>query len=347
MKRMASLLLAAVMCVTMLIPAFAADSVTQKCVSWNITVNGKATPLESFPKTTETISMFEGIGWDVIHNTKEMTVYHMPANAVIHATKLDDDPLREILIGTLPCYPFEDEGGAYNFGGPETEPWENWVDSFTSEQGEQISSGVDCNGTSAPYYQLIVGVYDNLTRTYHCDNICIVIDNALFLDVKEGDWYYDFVKWGVENHITAGYDNGRFGYADKCTRAQILTFMWNAMGKPEPTAANPFSDVKGAEWFSKAAVWAYENGMVEGGSLDPNAPCTRADTVTYLWKLAGKPSAAAASFSDVKASADYANAVNWAAAQGITAGYADGRFGVSDTCTRAQIMTFLYNDLAK
>ena len=335
------------MCVTMVVPAFAADSVQSKCMSWNVSVNGKVTSIESFPKTTETINMFEGIGWDVTHTTRKMTVYHMPSNAVINAVKLDDDPDMEVFVGTLVCYPFEDEGGAYNFGGPETEPWENWVADSTCKKGQEISVGVDCNGTAAPYYQLIVGVYDNRDGAFHCDNICIVIDNALFSDVKEGDWYYDFVKWGVENQITAGYADGRFGYADKCTRAQILTFMWNAMGKPEPTAANPFSDVKGTEWFSKAAVWAYENGMVEGGRLEPNALCTRADTVTYLWKLAGKPSAAAASFSDVKASADYAKAVNWAAAQGITAGYDDGRFGVSDTCTRAQIMTFLYNDLAK
>ena len=118
------------------------------------------------------------------------------------------------------------------------------------------------------------------------------------------------------------------------------------MGEPAPAgSANPFSDVKAEDYFYKAALWAREKGLVSGGKFDPDTPCTRASTVTYLWKLAGSPAAQGGGFSDVPASASYAKAVAWAVEKGITNGTSPTTFSPGDTCTRGQIVTFLHRDL--
>lgn len=167
-----------------------------------------------------------------------------------------------------------------------------------------------------------------------------------FSDVKTTDYFADPVKWAIDRNITAGTTNTTFSPNQTCTTAQILTFLWRAKGEPAPTVANPFSDVSTGDYYYKAALWAYENGLVSGSSFGGNSPCTRAQTVTYQWKLAGSPAAPAANFSDVSASADYATAVAWAVQKGVTAGTSDTTFSPSDTCTRGQIVTFLYRDLA-
>lgn len=166
-----------------------------------------------------------------------------------------------------------------------------------------------------------------------------------FSDVTAADYFYEPVKWALDLGLTAGTSATTFGPNDTCTTSQILTFLWRAFGAQEPTIANPFGDVTEQDYFCKAAVWAYENGLVSGAALNGNEPCTRSATVTYLWKLAGQPDAGSTDFTDVAADADYAAAVAWALEQGITAGTSATTFGPDDTCTRGQIMTFLYNDL--
>ena len=169
-----------------------------------------------------------------------------------------------------------------------------------------------------------------------------------FSDVAANAYYANAVKWAVEKGITAGTSPTTFSPNDTCTTAQILTFLWRANGSPEPTIQNPFTDVKESDYFCKAAAWAYEKGMVDGSSFDGNKPCTRSATVTYLWILSGKPFAATkVDFSDIPANADYAEAVVWAVEDGITAGTSATTFGPDATCTRGQIATFLYRDLAK
>lgn len=163
-----------------------------------------------------------------------------------------------------------------------------------------------------------------------------------FIDVSANAYYCPPVRWAVENGITNGTSSITFSPDLTCTTAQILTFLWKANGAPEPAAANPFSNLAQGQYYTKAALWAYEKGLIPGGVFSGDSPCTRADVVTYLWKLAGKPAGGTAAFADVPASASYAQAVAWAVKEGITSGTNDGKFSPDLNCTRAQIVTFLY-----
>lgn len=167
-----------------------------------------------------------------------------------------------------------------------------------------------------------------------------------FLDVPAGAYYTEAVDWAVGQGIASGTGADKFSPDLTCTTAQILTFLWRANGSPAPTIANPFADVAADAYYSDAAVWAYEKGLVSGPAFDGDAPCTRSATVTYLWKLAGEPSAAAVFFTDVDADAGYAQAVSWAVQEGITAGTGSTTFSPDTICSRGQIVTFLYRDLA-
>ena len=169
-----------------------------------------------------------------------------------------------------------------------------------------------------------------------------------FTDVKTSDYYADAVLWAVENKITSGTSKTTFSPGATCSKAQILTFLWRANGAPEPTAANPFTDIKPADYFYKAALWAAEKGLVSGSTFGANADCTRAMTVEYMWKAAGSPAPAGkADFDDVPASADYAQAVAWAVEQKITSGTGSSNFSPAATCTRGQIVTFLHRAMGK
>ena len=116
-----------------------------------------------------------------------------------------------------------------------------------------------------------------------------------FTDVKAGAYYADAVKWAVDRKITSGTSDTTFSPDKTCTVAEILTFLWNANGRPEPTGRNPFSDISSGSYYYKAAVWAAGKGLVSGSRLNPGAPCTRAMVMEYLWKLAGSPVTNAAS----------------------------------------------------
>ena len=141
-----------------------------------------------------------------------------------------------------------------------------------------------------------------------------------------------------------------FSPYQNCTRAQIITYLWRAAGSPEPASTEPaYTDVTDTSlYFFKAVQWASEQGLVEGETFDPYAGCTRAMAVYFMWVAADSPEAAAASFTDVAADADYAAAVNWAVAQGVTLGTGDGSTFSPDTvCQRGQIVTFLYRAFSK
>ena len=168
-----------------------------------------------------------------------------------------------------------------------------------------------------------------------------------FNDVKPGDYFYDAVNWAVEKGITTGTSATTFSPNASCTRAQIVTFLWRASGSPEPkTASNPFTDVAANAYYCKAVLWAVENGITTGTSattFSPDAPCTRAQGVTFLWRAnSSKAASAAASFTDVASDAYYAPAVAWAAEQNVTGGVGNGLFSPDTTCTRAQIVSMLY-----
>ena len=179
-----------------------------------------------------------------------------------------------------------------------------------------------------------------------------------FRDVQNADkFYYTPVYWAVSIGITTGYKQngvptGIFGVEDDCTREQIVTFLWRLMGSPKPKTQAAFTDVKN-QYYKDAVSWALENGVTTGISQDKfgvGDPCTRGMCVTFLYRAAGSPDVAsgASEFTDVAAGKWYTDAVSWAASKNITTGYKDsagnptGKFGVNDTCTRAQIVTFLY-----
>ena len=173
-------------------------------------------------------------------------------------------------------------------------------------------------------------------------------DNSMlnfFYDVPNNAYYYEAVKWAQEKGITGGIGNGLFGPNQPCTRAQIVTFLWRAAGSPEPKAMSSFADVSTDAYYAKAVAWAVENGITTGtgdGKFSPDATCTRAQSVTFLFRAIGKLVDSKAEFSDVLTDSYYANAVAWAVENGVTNGIGNGLFGPDNSCTRAQIVTFLF-----
>ena len=171
----------------------------------------------------------------------------------------------------------------------------------------------------------------------------------LFVDVKASDYFYDAVLWAAEKGVTSGTDALHFSPNAPCTRAQIVTFLWRAAGSPAPKNMSSFADVPADAFYAKAVAWAVENGITGGtgdGKFSPNAPCTRAQAVTFLYRASGAPAVSGnAAFSDVATNAYYAAAVKWAEKNGITGGIGGGLFGSNNNCTRAQIVTFLYRSV--
>ena len=168
-----------------------------------------------------------------------------------------------------------------------------------------------------------------------------------FLDVPAGAYYEDAVVWAVGKGITSGTNATTFDPNGTCTRAQAVTFLWRAAGSPTPkTKLMPFPDVPVGSYYWNAVLWAIEQGITEGTSyltFSPNDSCTRAQIVTFLWRAKGNPAVSGnAPFTDVAPDAYYAAAVTWAEKNGITGGIGNGLFGSNNTCTRAQIVTFLY-----
>ena len=170
-------------------------------------------------------------------------------------------------------------------------------------------------------------------------------ETSPFADVSTDAYYYEAVKWAAENNITGGIGNGLFGPELTCSRGQIVTFLWRAAGSPEPTALSTFTDVAADAYYAKAVAWAVENGVTTGtgdGKFSPDAPCTRGQAVTFLWRALGQLTGDTASFSDVPADSYFAQAVAWAAQSGVTTGVGNNLFAPGGDCTRAQIVTFLW-----
>ena len=166
-----------------------------------------------------------------------------------------------------------------------------------------------------------------------------------FDDVSTNAYYYEAVKWAAENNITGGIGNGLFGPELTCSRGQIVTFLWRAAGSPEPKALSTFTDVAADAYYAKAVAWAVENGVTTGtgdNRFSPDDPCTRGQAVTFLWRALGQLTGDTASFADVPADSYFAQAVAWAAANGVTTGVGNNLFAPGGDCTRAQIVTFLW-----
>ena len=172
----------------------------------------------------------------------------------------------------------------------------------------------------------------------------------LFIDVPAGSYYEDAVIWAVDKGITTGTSATTFNPNGICTRAQAVTFLWRAAGSPAAkSAVMPFADVKAGSYYETAVLWAVEQGITKGTSdtmFSPDATCTRAQIVTFLWRANGSPAASGNSaFTDVASDAYYAAAVTWAEKNGVTGGIGGGLFGSGNNCTRAQIVTFIYRSV--
>ncbi len=185
-----------------------------------------------------------------------------------------------------------------------------------------------------------------------CEFISFTFDKdaqpLAFTDVQDASQYYHVpVYWAVENKITNGMSATSFGPEKTCTRAQIVTCLWRAAGEPKPAnTSTAFTDLDAEEYYYDAVLWAVEEGIVNGltsSAFGPERTCTRAQIVTFLWRYAGEPEAQAElSFTDLDSDAYYVDAVAWAVENGVTAGLTETTFGPEKTCTRAQVVTFLY-----
>lgn len=171
-------------------------------------------------------------------------------------------------------------------------------------------------------------------------------DLLTFTDVPASAYYYDAVYWAVENGVTNGTSATTFSPDASCTRAQMVTFLWRAAGSPEPeSTVNPFTDVSASAYYYDAVLWAVEQGITNGTSattFGPDVTVTRGQTVTFLWRYDGSPAVSGSGFDDVVSDAYYADAVAWAASEGVTSGTSATTFSPSNDCTRGQIVTFLY-----
>ncbi len=172
-----------------------------------------------------------------------------------------------------------------------------------------------------------------------------------FKDAEENQFYYGPMTWAVEKGITTGYTQTTFAPDVQCTRAQIVTFLWRATGKPAPTSrSHNFTDVKEGEYYYEAMLWAVENGITNGygeNTFAPDVVCTRAQCVTFLHRALNKPQPAITEhpFTDVDAKQFYYDAMLWAVGANVTTGYTSTTFAPDTACTRGQIVTFLYRAL--
>lgn len=170
-----------------------------------------------------------------------------------------------------------------------------------------------------------------------------------FIDMPPvGHWAHLPIDWALTRHITAGTGNNTFSPKAECTRAQAVTFLWKAAGSPVQSGSDcPFTDVPQDAYFRPAVIWASAKGITSGTSsttFSPNAVCSRSQIITFLWRAKGSPvsGASTSQFADVPDTAYYHDAVAWALEHRITGGTSADTFSPNMTCTREQIVTFLY-----
>ena len=174
-----------------------------------------------------------------------------------------------------------------------------------------------------------------------------------FKDVPSAEeWIHLTVDWAVVNRVTFGTEADKFSPHAECSRAQFVTFLWRTVGQPGTTLTeSPFKDVKEGAWYYTAVLWAYENNITMGTdthTFSPDDPCSRAQVVTFLWRMEGceAPAASSTTFTDVKSGEWYYDAVLWAVEKGITAGTTSTTFSPDGSCTRIQCIAFIFREFA-
>ena len=238
-----------------------------------------------------------------------------------------------------------------NIGDPVTDEEKQYVlDEFAALQKKIYARFDDLNKTlkdadNAAARKAVTAYYAEMSEATHTLALKLV-DYLVtgFLDVNEGAYYAKPVAWAVGNEITTGTGGKFFSPEDTCTRAQAVVFLWRALGSEKIEAACPFTDVPADAYYADAVAWAAEKGITTGTTattFSPNAPCTRAQIVTFLWRAIGN-SEGKNPFADVNSGAYYYDAVRWAVNQGVTTGTSSSTFSPEDPCTRGQIVTFLF-----
>lgn len=210
----------------------------------------------------------------------------------------------------------------------------------------------DCKDLKNIYYYGTESMFDNIQISEEGNAPLLNADVYImmpFVDVPMSQYYAYPVMWAVANDITSGVDATHFAPNKSCTRAEIVTFLWNAAGRPSVNTNNPFKDVKKSDWYYQAVQWAVSENITAGVKRDEFAPsktCTRAEVMTFLWNAEGQPTAQIKSpFKDVNTSDWFYQPVCWAVSESITAGTSPTTFGSKDACTRAHVVTFLHNYL--
>ncbi|MBQ7474818.1 MAG: S-layer homology domain-containing protein [Clostridia bacterium] len=217
--------------------------------------------------------------------------------------------------------------------------------------GKEKADGVDAQSLDFLIEELPVEGYFNVFSKegeFHYNTSGSSGPAIGFKDVPSDAFYAEPVRWAVRSGITAGTSKTTFSPDDGCTRGQVVTFLWRSAGEPEPKGEkNPFVDVGESDYYYKAVMWAVENGITAGTSkttFSPDDTCTRAQIVTFLWRAAGEPEPSSTTnpFKDVKQDDYFRRAVLWAVGRAITLGTSSNTFSPEDTCTRGQVVTFLY-----
>lgn len=222
--------------------------------------------------------------------------------------------------------------------------------SYEVDAESSVTNSVITAGSGSTYLGAVAGYVDAGSKVSATTQGVQVPTTITFTDVAADAYYANAVQWAVEQGVTNGTSATKFSPNASCTRAQVVTFLWRAMGSPEPTGTSTtFSDVAAGTYYTKAVQWAVEQGITNGTSatkFSPEQTVTRGQVVTFLWRLADQPAASGSTFTDVAANAYYADAVQWAVEQEITNGTSTTKFSPESACTRGQIVTFLYRDLA-
>ena len=213
-------------------------------------------------------------------------------------------------------------------------------------KGEKTFTCTVCEATRVEEIPALIYIPTTPVKPSQPDEPATPVTNP-FVDVSSDAYYYDAVLWAVENGIASGTGDGTtFSPNASCTRAQMVTFLWRAAGCPEPKGVRGFGDVAADTYYAKAVAWAVENGITGGvgeNKFAPDAVCTRAQMAAFLCRMANGKASSSVTFTDVSSDAYYAEAVQWAAENGITVGTGDGStFSPDETCTRGQMVTFLY-----
>ncbi len=247
-------------------------------------------------------------------------------------------------------------GGKIRYDRAPNDAWHTVLDFGGEEEGPvTLEAKADPNHLFKMWYD--AKTYERLSKnavyTFNLNKDVNIrasfVEKPPFVDVGAWDYFYEPVMWALAHdpQITGGVDATHFGPNENCTRAQVMTFLWKALKEPWSSSYScPFVDVKPGNYYYKPVVWAYRNnvtGGVDPTHFGPGENCTRAQVMTYLWASKGRPQPSGNynPFKDVKPSDYYYKAVLWAVENGVTAGVGDGLFGSDETCTRAQVMTFL------